>query len=216
MSDHDYAFKVLVLGDSSVGKSSLIRRFHSNVFDKRLPTTIGVDFFIHDLEVDGKKVKLHLWDTAGEERFRQNGLTSSYYRGAQGALMVFSLSSRKSFENIQTHWLEEFYQKSSGSDTVTVLVGNKCDLEDKREVDEDDIREFAALNSMCWLETSAKDCTNVKEAFETMAYKLCESHEQYLSFSSENSIGPGSFTLHGAYGVPEQTEGYCSGCTSTS
>lgn len=77
-------------------------------------------------------------------------------------------------------------------------------------------KEFAELNSMCWLETSAKDCTNVKEAFETMAYKLCESHEQYLSFSSENSIGPSSFTLHGAYGVPEQTEGYCSGCTSTS
>lgn len=183
------------------------------MFDQRLPTTIGVDFFIHDLEVDGKKVKLQLWDTAGEERFRQNGLTNSYYRGAHGALVVFSLTSRKSFESVKNLWLEEFYHKS-GSDTITVLVGNKCDLEDKREVDEADIREFAELNSMCWLETSAKDCTNVREAFETMAYKLCESHEQYLSFESEHS-GPGSFTLHGAYGVPQQpSTSYC-GCTST-
>ncbi|KAL9968526.1 hypothetical protein ACROYT_G020633 [Oculina patagonica] len=214
MADVDYVFKVLVLGDSSVGKSSLIKRFHSNVFDQRLPTTIGVDFFIHDLEVDGKKVKLQLWDTAGEERFRQNGLTSSYYRGAHGALVVFSLTSCKSFTSVKNLWLEEFYRKS-GSDTITILVGNKCDLEDKREVDEADIREFAELNSMCWLETSAKDCTNVQEAFETMAYKLCESHEQYLSFESERSSGPGSFTLHGAYGVPEQSTGsYCS-CNAT-
>ena len=77
------------------------------------------------------------------------------------------------------------------------------------------MQEFAELNSMCWLETSAKDCTNVQEAFETMAYKLCESHEQYLSFDSECSNGPGSFTLHGAYGVPEQpSASYCA-CTST-
>lgn len=76
------------------------------------------------------------------------------------------------------------------------------------------MQEFAELNSMCWLETSAKDCTNVREAFETMAYKLCESHEQYLSFESEHS-GPGSFTLHGVYGVPQQpSTSYC-GCTST-
>ena len=77
------------------------------------------------------------------------------------------------------------------------------------------LQEFADLNSMCWLETSAKDCTNVQEAFETMAYKLCESHEQYLSFNSEHSSGPGSFTLHGAYGVPQQPSASYCGCTST-
>ena len=77
-------------------------------------------------------------------------------------------------------------------------------------------KEFAELNSMCWLETSAKDCTNVQEAFETMAYKLCEGHEQYLSCQSERSSGPGSFTLHGAYGIPEQSTGsnYCT-CNAT-
>ncbi|XP_068700667.1 uncharacterized protein [Montipora foliosa] len=214
-ANFDYIFKVLVLGDSSVGKSSLIRRFHADVFEQKLPTTIGVDFFVHDFEVDGKKVKLQIWDTAGEERYRQGGLTSSFYRGAHGALIVFSLTSHKSFENVKKLWIDEFYRKS-GSDTVTILVGNKQDLEDKREVKEDHIKEFAELNSMCWLETSAKDCTNVKEAFDTMVYKLCESHEQYLSFQSEPS-SPTSFTLHGAYGISDQQQssglGYC--CNST-
>lgn len=207
----DFVFKVLVLGDSSVGKSSLIRRFHADVFDQKLPTTIGVDFFIHDFEVGGKKVKLQIWDTAGEERYRQGGLTNSFYRGAHGALIVFSLTSLKSFENMKKLWVDEFHRKS-GSDTVTILVGNKQDLGDKREVKEEDIKEFAELNSMCWLETSAKDCTNVIEAFDALAYKLCESHEQYLSLPSETS-GPGSFTLHGAYGMSGQEQssglGYC-------
>lgn len=102
-----------------------------------------------------------------------------------------------------SHWIDFFWKKVQNPRILSHTFFNSC------------TQEFAELNSMCWLETSAKDCTNVQEAFETMAYKLCENHEQYLSFDSECNSGPGSFTLHGAYGVPEQpSTSYC-GCTST-
>ncbi|EDO36405.1 predicted protein, partial [Nematostella vectensis] len=173
----DYVFKVLVLGDCNVGKSSLIRRFHDDEFNAQLCTTIGVDFFIHDFDLDGKKVKLQLWDTAGEEKYR--ALSRSFFRGADGALLVFDVSVKESFDSIRDYWLHEFH-KVSGSDTITILVGNKCDKKDKK-VSEEDIQNLSSCYNLSWLETSAKDNTNVNEAFEAMARKLVENLEQYLS-----------------------------------
>ncbi|CAG7786248.1 unnamed protein product, partial [Allacma fusca] len=116
--------KILIIGQSGVGKSSLLLRFTDDVFDPDQPATIGVDFKVKTLDVEGNLVKLAIWDTAGQERFRT--LTPSYYRGAQGAILVYDVSSRQSFERLDP-WLVELNTYSTKTNIVKMLVGNKID-----------------------------------------------------------------------------------------
>ena len=123
--------KILIIGESGVGKSSLLLRFTDDQFDPDQEATIGVDFKVKVIDNNGNKVKLAIWDTAGQERFRT--LTPSYYRGAQGAILVYDISSRESFQKVED-WLNELETYSTNHDLIKMLVGNKCDIEGERMV----------------------------------------------------------------------------------
>ncbi|KAI4354205.1 hypothetical protein L6164_003095 [Bauhinia variegata] len=164
----EYLFKIVLIGDSAVGKSNLLSRFACNEFDANSKATIGVEFQTQVVEIDGKEVKAQIWDTAGQERFR--AVTSAYYRGAVGALVVYDISRRGTFENVK-RWLEEL---STSCDTAVarMLVGNKCDLENIREVSTEEGKNFAEEEGLFFMETSALDATNVQTAFEIVIQEI--------------------------------------------
>jgi len=167
-SNYDYLFKLLLIGDSSVGKSCLLLRFSDGSFNESQMSTIGVDFKIRTLELDKKTFKLQIWDTAGQERFRT--IAAAYYRGAQGIIIVYDVTNKQSFENVEM-WLSEVNKYGSG-DVNKLLVGNKSDLTSKREVETEKGKELAESNGMKFLETSAKTADNVEEAFLTMTREV--------------------------------------------
>ena len=166
--DYDYLFKVLLIGNSSVGKSSLLLRFVDNQWNDLFVPTIGVDFKIRTMEIDNKNVKLQIWDTAGQERFKN--ITASYYRGAHGIFVVYDISDTESFKNIN-NWLIEI-EKNANKNVYKILVGNKCDLEDKRTVSYQQGKELAETYGMQFIETSAKSNTNVDEAFHLLGREV--------------------------------------------
>jgi len=168
MSDYDYLFKLLLIGDSGVGKSCLLLRFADNVYTDSYISTIGVDFKIKTLTIDGKTVKLQIWDTAGQERFRT--ITSSYYRGAHGIIVVYDVTDKVSFSNVK-QWLGEIDRYACQS-VNRLLVGNKADLKEKKVVDTSEAKEFADTLRISFLETSAKSSENVEEAFLTMTKQI--------------------------------------------
>ncbi|KAJ2080831.1 ras GTPase [Coemansia sp. RSA 988] len=164
----DYLFKLLLIGDSGVGKSCLLLRFADDTYTESYISTIGVDFKIRTIELDGKTVKLQIWDTAGQERFRT--ITSSYYRGAHGIIVVYDVTDSETFGNVK-QWLQEIDRYASEG-VNKLLVGNKSDLE--RSVDFTEANEFAESLSIPFLETSAKNSSNVESAFMTMAKQIKE------------------------------------------
>ncbi|KAJ2157143.1 ras GTPase [Coemansia sp. RSA 552] len=166
--EYDYLFKLLLIGDSGVGKSCLLLRFADDTYTESYISTIGVDFKIRTIELDGKTVKLQIWDTAGQERFRT--ITSSYYRGAHGIIVVYDVTDSDTFSNVK-QWLQEIDRYASEG-VNKLLVGNKSDLEDKRAVDFTEAQEFAKSLNISFLETSAKSATNVESAFLTMARQI--------------------------------------------
>lgn len=183
-SEYDYLFKLLLIGNSGVGKSCLLLRFSDDTYSNDYISTIGVDFKIKTVELEGKTVKLQIWDTAGQERFRT--ITSSYYRGSHGIIIVYDITDQESFNGVKM-WLQEI-DRYATSTVLKLLVGNKCDLTDKRVVEFDVAKEFAEANNMPFLETSALDSTNVEEAFLTMAKQIKESMaKQKLNNDSNNA-----------------------------
>eukprot|EP01117_Protostelium_nocturnum_P018097 TRINITY_DN74_c0_g1_i1.p1 TRINITY_DN74_c0_g1~~TRINITY_DN74_c0_g1_i1.p1 ORF type:complete len:211 (+),score=76.42 TRINITY_DN74_c0_g1_i1:236-868(+) len=168
MNEYDYLFKLLLIGDSGVGKSCLLLRFADNVYTDSYISTIGVDFKIKTLTIDGKTVKLQIWDTAGQERFRT--ITSSYYRGAHGIIVVYDVTDKVSFNNVK-QWLGEIDRYACQS-VNRLLVGNKADLKEKKVVDTNEAKEFADSLRISFLETSAKSSENVEEAFLTMTKQI--------------------------------------------
>lgn len=170
-TDVDFLYKILLLGSSAVGKSSLLLRFADDTFKENQISTIGVDWKIKTVDMNGKRIKLQLWDSAGQERFRT--IASSYYRGAHGVAIVFDLTDAKSFESLES-WLEEIGEHASGS-VRRILIGNKNDLEDERAVKEADARAFADNAGMQYVETSAKSASNVTEAFMNMTKDIFDS-----------------------------------------
>uniref|UniRef100_A0AAY4ASH7 Ras-related protein Rab-13 n=1 Tax=Denticeps clupeoides TaxID=299321 RepID=A0AAY4ASH7_9TELE len=127
---YDFLFKLLLIGDSGVGKTCLIIRFAEDNFNSTYISTIGIDFKVKTIDVDGKKVKLQIWDTAGQERFKT--ITTAYYRGAMGIILVYDITDEKSFENIQ-NWMKSIKENASAG-VSRMLLGNKCDIETKRKV----------------------------------------------------------------------------------
>eukprot|EP00124_Ichthyophonus_hoferi_P004645 Ihof_evm4s538 gene=Ihof_evmTU4s538 len=163
-----HVFKLLLIGDSSTGKSSLLMRFSDDVFEGDLNPTIGVDFKAKVINIDNKQVKLTIWDTAGQERFRT--LTASYYRGAHGVIFVYDVTRRDTFNNI-TAWLQELGHYSQGEEVVKMLVGNKIDLASQREVDAKEGVDLAMAHSMLFIEASAKTSVGVEQTFEELVHK---------------------------------------------
>lgn len=166
--EYDYLFKLLLIGDSGVGKSCMLLRFADDTYTESYISTIGVDFKIRTIEMDGKTIKLQIWDTAGQERFRT--ITSSYYRGAHGIIVVFDVTDQESFDNVK-EWLKEI-DRYACEKVNTLLVGNKSDLTTKRVVTYEAAKEFADEQKMEFLETSAKNSTNVEKAFMVMAAQI--------------------------------------------
>ncbi|KAK7373541.1 hypothetical protein VNO80_06955 [Phaseolus coccineus] len=164
----EYLFKVVLIGDSAVGKSNLLSRFARNEFDSNSKATIGVEFQTQVVEIDGKEVKAQIWDTAGQERFR--AVTSAYYRGAVGALIVYDISRRGTFDSSK-RWLEELTTQND-STVARMLVGNKSDLENIREVSTEEGKSLAEEEGLFFMETSALDSTNVQTAFEIVIREI--------------------------------------------
>ncbi|KAK6184359.1 ras-related protein Rab-35 [Patella vulgata] len=171
--EYDHLFKLLIIGDSGVGKSSLLLRFADNTFSGTYITTIGVDFKIRTVDVSGEKVKLQIWDTAGQERFRT--ITSTYYRGTHGVIVVYDVSSGESFANVK-RWLHEIDQNC---DVVNrILVGNKDDDPDRKVVLTHDAQRFADQMSIQLFETSAKENKNVEEMFLAITKIVLQSKKE--------------------------------------
>lgn len=163
--EYDYLFKLLLIGNSGVGKSCLLLRFADDTYTESYISTIGVDFKIRTLELEGKTVKLQIWDTAGQERFRT--ITSSYYRGAHGIIIVYDVTDRDSFADVK-HWMQEI-EKYAADGVCKLLVGNKCDMSSKKVISYDEAKELAEGSNLQFLETSAKNAHNVESAFQAMA-----------------------------------------------
>eukprot|EP01024_Parvocaulis_polyphysoides_P024892 TRINITY_DN2269_c0_g2_i1.p1 TRINITY_DN2269_c0_g2~~TRINITY_DN2269_c0_g2_i1.p1 ORF type:complete len:205 (-),score=27.19 TRINITY_DN2269_c0_g2_i1:437-1051(-) len=168
----DHLFKILLVGDSGVGKSAILLRFASDKFEEQMTSTIGVDFKLKYIEVNDKKIKLTIWDTAGQERFRT--LTSSYYRGAQGIIFVYDVCNKDSFSNLGNLWLREVNQYSTIPDAIKLVVGNKIDLEEQRQVTKKEGQIFSRSNGCLFVETSAKANVAVAQAFEELIQKILE------------------------------------------
>ncbi|KAF6725986.1 Ras-related protein Rab-8B [Oryzias melastigma] len=162
---YDYLFKLLLIGDSGVGKTCLLFRFSEDAFNTTFISTIGIDFKIRTVDLEGKKIKLQIWDTAGQERFRT--ITTAYYRGAMGIMLVYDITNEKSFDNIR-NWIRNIEEHAS-ADVERMVLGNKCDMNDKRQVSKERGEKLAIDYGIKFLETSAKSSINVEEAFLTLA-----------------------------------------------
>ena len=164
----DLVAKLLIIGDSGVGKSSLLLRYCDDSFSSHFLTTIGIDFKLKTVNIDGKKVKLQIWDTAGQERFRT--ITNAYYRGAHGILLVYDVTQEISLQNVK-NWMQNIEQHAL-QEVDRVIVGNKCDFIEGREVDKARGEELAKAYGVDFFETSAKNDTNVTETFMCLATKV--------------------------------------------
>lgn len=163
---YDLLFKLLLIGDSGVGKTCILFRFSDDAFNTTFISTIGIDFKIKTIELKGKKIKLQIWDTAGQERFHT--ITTSYYRGAMGIMLVYDITQPKSFDNI-AKWLRNI-EEHANEDVEKMLLGNKCDMEDRRAISRERGEDIARQHGIRFLETSAKANINVERAF----YELSE------------------------------------------
>jgi len=162
---YDYLIKLLVIGDSGVGKSSLLLRFDEDKFTPNFISTIGIDFRVRMLQMDGKTIKLQIWDTGGQERFKT--ITTAYYRGAMGIMLVYDVTDPQSFENIR-NWMTSLEQNASEG-VNKILIGNKCDMVDKRVISTARGQALADEYGIKFFEASAKSSINVEESFMTLA-----------------------------------------------
>nr|XP_043624773.1 ras-related protein RABA1f-like [Erigeron canadensis] len=209
--DYDYLFKVVLIGDSGVGKTNLLSRFSKNEFSLESKSTIGVEFATRSINVDDKIIKAQIWDTAGQERYR--AITSAYYRGAVGALIVYDITRNVTFENIE-RWLKEL-RDHTDQNIVIMLVGNKADLRHLRAVQTEDAKAFAEQENNFFMETSALESLNVENAFTevlTQIYHVVS--KKALDIGNDPMAVPKGKTIN-VGGKEEVTEVKKSGCCSS-
>lgn len=183
---YDYLFKILLIGDSGVGKTCILCRFSDDSFNPSFISTIGIDFKMKTIELNGKKIKLQIWDTAGQERFYT--ITSTYYRGAMGIMLVYDITDGKSFDSIGK-WLRNI-DENANEDVVRMIMGNKCDMEDKRVIPIERAQEVAQHHGIPFVETSAKTNINVTRAFHDITLRILEKQPEKKTELS-NQIQPG-------------------------
>ncbi|EXC10737.1 Ras-related protein Rab11C [Morus notabilis] len=236
--EYDYLFKIVLIGDSGVGKSNILSRYTRNEFCLESKSTIGVEFATRTLQaifgvdeydvalercallamlpswlkiVEGKTVKAQIWDTAGQERYR--AITSAYYRGAVGALLVYDITKRQTFDNVQ-RWLHEL-RDHADSNIVIMMTGNKSDLNHLRAVSEDDGQSLAEREGLSFLETSALEATNIEKAFQTILteiYHIISKKALAAQEAARNTALPSQGT---AINVNESSGNAKKGCCST-
>ena len=167
-SFYDKKIKIMVIGETRVGKTALIKKYTKNDFGGVYLTTVGIDFQEKIINVEDKSIKLQIWDTAGEERFRN--IAKNYFHTSDGFLLVYDISCRDSFEKL-SFWLEQI-RLNAPEHTKCIVAGNKCDLEEKREVNKNEGEDFSKENNINFFETSAKEGTNVNEIFQVLANEI--------------------------------------------
>lgn len=200
-AEYDYLFKLLLIGDSGVGKSCLLLRFADDTYTESYISTIGVDFKIRTIDLDTKTIKLQIWDTAGQERFRT--ITSNYYRGANGIVVVYDVTDPESFNSV-TRWLQEI-ERNVGTGVHKMLVGNKCDLTMKRKVDKAEAQAFADKFGIPYVETSAKNGTNVENVFMELSNRI----KKEVMAKDGNAGAPAQVVQVGPAAKGQKSEGGC-------
>jgi Ras-related protein Rab-11A len=172
MDDEEYSmiFKIILIGDSGVGKSNILSRYVNNYFSESSKSTVGVELGCKIEEINGTKVKVQIWDTAGQERYKS--ITQTYYKGAKGALIVYDISRKESFLNVDK-WIGDL-KEFGEEDVCVIIVGNKCDLEDFRQVSTDEVSKKAEQYSVGFCETSALSAKNIDTAFQMLIKKVSE------------------------------------------
>ena len=198
---YDHLVKLLMIGDSGVGKSCLLLRFSDDSFSKNFITTIGIDFKLKTIEIDSKRIKLQIWDTAGQERFRT--ITTAYYRGAMGIILVYDITEEQTFLNIR-NWIRNIDQNTSPNQVEKILIGNKCDLNDERQVSVEKGQNLADEYNIKFFEASAKNDTNVQEAFINLATDIVTKTRQQRD---SIILGP-----HNGNDNRNQTKSKCANC----
>jgi len=179
---YDYKFKIIILGNGEVGKTSILISYTDGYFSSNYLSTIGLDERVKYININSKKVKIILLDTAGQERYHT--VTSAFYKGADGIILVYSIDNRDSFKGI-SRWLKDI-KENVNTEIDVVLVGNKCDMEDKREVPEDEGKDLAEKSELPFFETSAKNTTNIHEAFDCLINKIYERKKNVVAKPAES------------------------------
>jgi len=179
-----YEVKILVIGESSVGKSALLHRYADDIFNTRYTATVSVDFKCKKVDIDGEQHNLRIWDTAGQERFRN--ITKAYYRGAMGIIVMYDITDTKSFEKLHT-WMDHI-SRNATNNVTKILIGNKCDLAAQRAVTEEQGRDAAARFGIDFMETSAKEDINVDDAFMLMARTVRDRSKNQPQLPKEDLI----------------------------
>jgi len=182
-NDYDYLLKILLIGDTGVGKSCLLYRYSDDQYSSNYISTIGVDFKIKTFDVDDKVVKLQIWDTAGQERFK--AITTSFYRGAHGIIVAFDVTSRSTFTNIKS-WLYEI-DRYAVANVCKVIIGNKCDMVDDRVVSYEEAKEFADFLNIEYVECSAKDNLNVQDTFDALTRRIIKKQYPKIDIKGNGS-----------------------------
>ena len=181
-NSYDMIFKIVLIGDSSVGKTNMLSRYISNEYDPNSQSTIGVELSTKTFTFDKDEVKVQIWDTAGQEKYRS--ITSSYYKGAQGCLLVYDITRKDTFDNIDK-WFSEL-KSSTNNEINAILVGNKCDLSDKREITIEEAQKKAKLFNVAFMETSALDGTNIEKAFYELVNNVYQNNKK--TFNQEIKV----------------------------
>ena len=184
---YDFLFKMILIGDSSVGKSNILLKYLKGEFDRNSRATVGVEFGTKNITLHDKKVKIQIWDTAGQERYKS--ITSAYYKGAKGALIVYDISKRQTFDNIDK-WITDL--KTNGDQNITIiLIGNKSDLVDEREVSKEEGIKKSDECKIAFLETSALNGDNVHKAFDELIEQIYQNNCTNLDENNEYDIDKG-------------------------
>ena len=180
--NYDLIFKIVLIGDSGVGKTNILSRYINNEFSLTTQATVGVEFGSKIIKKGEKLIKLQIWDTAGQERYKS--ITSAYYKGSKGAFVVYDISRKNTFDNVDK-WINEL--KNNGSEDVFImLVGNKADLKDQREISEEDVKKKAELYNVAFCETSALEGKNIEYAFEYLINEITKKVEKEREKSGKN------------------------------
>ena len=170
--NYDFLFKMILIGDSSVGKSNILLKYLKNEFDQSSKATVGVEFGTKTVEMNDKKIKIQIWDTAGQERYRS--ITSAYYKGAKGAFVVYDITRRNTFDNIDK-WISDL--KTNGDNNISImLIGNKSDLNDKREVETNEGIKKSEETKIAFMETSALSGENIIKAFNELIEQIYQNN----------------------------------------
>ena len=185
--EYDLLFKLILIGDSYVGKSNILLKYLKNQFNENSKTTIGVEFGTKNIIINNKRIKIQIWDTAGQERYRS--ITSAYYKGKKGALIVYDITRKNTFDNIDK-WITDL--KLNGDKNICIIIlGNKYDLIDKREINKNDGIKKAEMYKTAFLETSALNGDNISKAFDELIEQIVISNKNIFQDDNENEIDKG-------------------------